>query len=139
MRWRAGRHLLCGVEAPRRGLATPSRLEALRERLSGGAEAQLPPSSCGPSALPQDAHRLRGENGLQDAHDSGSARSVQGRGGRGSTERLPEWLKVKVATGAKYAALKESLAASGLHTVCQEAKCPNIGECWSGETATGRS
>jgi len=48
----------------------------------------------------------------------------------------PEWLKVKLAHGATYERLKSDVKASGLHTVCQEAMCPNIGECWGAGTAT---
>jgi lipoic acid synthetase len=48
----------------------------------------------------------------------------------------PSWLKVRAPGGAKYAELKETLRALDLHTVCEEAACPNIGECWSEGTAT---
>lgn len=45
---------------------------------------------------------------------------------------MPPWLKTKIPTGPDYFRLKESLHKLKLHTVCQEARCPNIGECWSG-------
>ncbi len=51
-------------------------------------------------------------------------------------ERKPEWLKIKLPTGAKYSWLKEKSKSLKLATVCEEAQCPNIGECWSGGTAT---
>ncbi len=50
--------------------------------------------------------------------------------------RKPEWLKVKAPVGENYQYLKELTKQLGLATVCQEAKCPNMGECWSGGTAT---
>ncbi|HEV8325343.1 MAG TPA: lipoyl synthase [Myxococcota bacterium] len=50
--------------------------------------------------------------------------------------RKPEWLKVRAPGGAAYTALKERVRRLGLHTVCEEAQCPNIGECWGGGTAT---
>ena len=50
--------------------------------------------------------------------------------------RKPEWLKVKLATGPMYEGLKEKVRGHELHTVCQEALCPNIGECWGAGTAT---
>jgi lipoic acid synthetase len=50
--------------------------------------------------------------------------------------RLPEWLKVKMPGGPKYLELKERLRDSRLHTVCEEARCPNIGGCWERGTAT---
>lgn len=48
----------------------------------------------------------------------------------------PEWLKVPLPTGETYLTLKSRLRALGLHTVCEEARCPNIGECWTSGTAT---
>lgn len=48
----------------------------------------------------------------------------------------PEWLKVRSPSGENYARIKEMLGNLKLATVCQEAKCPNMGECWSGGTAT---
>lgn len=48
----------------------------------------------------------------------------------------PEWLKVRAPSGENYARIKEMLGTLKLATVCQEAKCPNMGECWSGGTAT---
>jgi len=53
-----------------------------------------------------------------------------------NAERLPEWLKTK---GGKWSQMRETdahLRSLGIVTVCQEAKCPNIGECWSHSTAT---
>jgi lipoyl synthase len=48
----------------------------------------------------------------------------------------PSWIKVRPASGERYLQLKELFASLKLATVCQEAQCPNIGECWSGGTAT---
>ncbi|MFI5420774.1 MAG: lipoyl synthase, partial [Nitrososphaerales archaeon] len=48
----------------------------------------------------------------------------------------PEWLKVQMPSGENYKRLKVLSRDLGLHTVCEEAHCPNIGECWSGGTAT---
>ena len=50
--------------------------------------------------------------------------------------RLPEWLKVPIPGGPNYGALRNLLRDSELHTVCEEAHCPNIGECWEARTAT---
>ncbi|TYJ58664.1 lipoyl synthase, mitochondrial [Cryptococcus floricola] len=46
--------------------------------------------------------------------------------------RLPSFLKHPIPTGASYSGIKKDLRGLGLHTVCEEAKCPNIGECWGG-------
>jgi lipoic acid synthetase len=48
----------------------------------------------------------------------------------------PPWLKVRAPGGESYGRLKETFRALDLHTVCEEARCPNIGECWSEGTAT---
>lgn len=48
----------------------------------------------------------------------------------------PEWLKVRAPQGENYARIKGMLGDLKLATVCQEARCPNMGECWSGGTAT---
>jgi lipoic acid synthetase len=48
----------------------------------------------------------------------------------------PAWLKVPLPGGEGYARLKTLARELGLHTVCEEARCPNIGECWKGEHAT---
>ena len=50
--------------------------------------------------------------------------------------RLPEWLKVRMPGGPNYLELRGRLRGAKLHTVCEEARCPNIGECWERKTAT---
>jgi len=50
--------------------------------------------------------------------------------------RKPEWLRVKYPTGENYERIKNKLRTNNLHTVCEEAHCPNMGECWGGGTAT---
>ena len=51
-------------------------------------------------------------------------------------ERRPEWLRVRPPKGENYENLKHLMRSKELHTVCEEARCPNIGECWSHKTAT---
>jgi lipoic acid synthetase len=48
----------------------------------------------------------------------------------------PPWLKVRAPGGERYSSLKQTFRAKDLHTVCEEARCPNIGECWEEGTAT---
>src|SRR5437764_12074408 len=48
----------------------------------------------------------------------------------------PEWLKVRAPGSPSYLRLKALMRDLGLHTVCEEAQCPNIGECWNHGTAT---
>jgi lipoic acid synthetase len=50
--------------------------------------------------------------------------------------RKPSWLKVRLQGGANHAELREITRSRGLHTVCEEARCPNIGECWEAREAT---
>ncbi len=50
--------------------------------------------------------------------------------------RLPEWFKVRMPGGPNYLRLQDMLRTEQLHTVCEEAHCPNIGECWERGTAT---
>jgi lipoic acid synthetase len=50
--------------------------------------------------------------------------------------RKPPWLKVRSPGGANYLRLQKKMRSEGLHTVCEEASCPNIGECWEAGTAT---
>jgi lipoic acid synthetase len=51
-------------------------------------------------------------------------------------ERKPEWMKAKVEMGPEYIAMKNLVKGQGLHTVCEEAGCPNIFECWEDREAT---
>lgn len=51
-------------------------------------------------------------------------------------ERKPSWLKVKAPGGSNYLHLKNMMRELDLHTVCEEAHCPNVGECWEHGTAT---
>lgn len=52
------------------------------------------------------------------------------------TARRPPWMKIRIRTGESYRALKGLVSSGGLHTVCAEARCPNIYECWGRGTAT---
>jgi lipoic acid synthetase len=55
---------------------------------------------------------------------------------RNAETRKPEWLKVPLPGGEGYSRLKRMTRALGLNTVCEAARCPNVGECWKGERAT---
>ena len=72
----------------------------------GGAPAQGGAPACGPSAS------------------------------RARRDPKPEWLKVRMPGGGRYEQVKRTLRELNLHTVCEEASCPNVGECWGGGTAT---
>lgn len=51
-------------------------------------------------------------------------------------ERKPDWLRIKLTTGESYREIKDMMRTKTLHTVCEEARCPNIYECWANRTAT---
>src|SRR5919199_997782 len=54
----------------------------------------------------------------------------------GKTKKKPEWLRIRLPSGENYVNVRQTIASLGLHTVCEEARCPNLGECWGGGTAT---
>lgn len=55
---------------------------------------------------------------------------------QGGVDRKPAWLKVRAPGGSNYAEIRRLMRGLGLHTVCEEARCPNIGECWEHRAAT---
>jgi lipoyl synthase len=59
-----------------------------------------------------------------------------GRPQRKAREPKPEWLKVRMPGGGRFEQVRKTLRELKLHTVCEEASCPNVGECWGGGTAT---
>lgn len=54
----------------------------------------------------------------------------------GDEMKRPDWIKAKAPSGANYEEVKRLVESARLHTVCQSANCPNIGECWHSRTAT---
>jgi lipoic acid synthetase len=64
------------------------------------------------------------KDGVKQSHASGAA------------PRKPAWLRVPLAAGAQFSAVRSIVREHRLSTVCEEAKCPNIGECWNAGTAT---
>ena len=61
---------------------------------------------------------------------------VEARNAETAIERKPPWIKTKLKTGPEYTELMGLVKSQGLHTVCQEAGCPNIYECWEDREAT---
>ena len=61
---------------------------------------------------------------------------IEARNAAVPIERKPEWIKTKAIMGPEYTALRSLVSKEGLHTVCQEAACPNIFECWEDREAT---
>ena len=54
-----------------------------------------------------------------------------------SRSRKPDWLKIRPPSGERFTEIKQTLREHDLHTVCEEASCPNLGECWSGRDGPG--
>ena len=50
-----------------------------------------------------------------------------------TSPRLPDFLKTKIPSGGSFYKIKKDLRGLNLHTVCEEARCPNIGDCWGGK------
>jgi lipoic acid synthetase len=61
---------------------------------------------------------------------------LEARNSETPIERKPPWIKTRLRTGPEYTALKQLVQREGLHTVCEEAGCPNIFECWEDREAT---
>jgi lipoic acid synthetase len=83
---------------------------------------------------PEEAFALRPEPSSTTTTNPDGTINVTTKSGKTIT-RLPTWLKTAIpspATAPGYAAIKKDLKGLGLHTVCEEARCPNIGECWGG-------
>ncbi|KAK3165557.1 hypothetical protein QOZ80_1AG0034700 [Eleusine coracana subsp. coracana] len=88
---------------------------------------------------------LRGQRGsvfvfrcqAEAAPPVGTARVTGPFTGRDPEVKKPAWLRQRAAQGEKYARLRESLGELKLNTVCVEAQCPNIGECWNGGGGAG--
>src|SRR5947199_2215869 len=84
------------------------------------------PGSGGKYLTPQGFTAIR--DGIKRAAGGAGAAVVAGR--------LPPWLKARAPTGAGFARVRGLVREHRLATVCEEAKCPNIGECWNAGTAT---
>lgn len=91
-------------------------MDKIREKLANGPSFQ---------DFVQDSDNLNGDW----AHYDGKLKREKGDEKR---LRLPPWLKKEIPIGANFNKIKEQLRELKLATVCEEARCPNIGECWGG-------
>ena len=100
------------------------RRQTLRGRVRGGRRV----SACGTPG-----------SGIRPRHPRPDGRKMlrlEVRNAQTPIERKPEWIKTKAKMGPEYQALHSLVKDEGLHTVCQEAGCPNIYECWEDREAT---
>src|SRR3954452_5304126 len=82
------------------------------------------------------ARRLAGVTDLHPAPEGRKLLRLEVRNAETPIERKPEWIKTRATMGPQYRELQQLVEAEGLHTVCQEAGCPNIFECWEDREAT---
>ncbi|KAF9532049.1 hypothetical protein CPB83DRAFT_848261 [Crepidotus variabilis] len=118
-------------------------LRASRTRILPSYARCFATASTTPSASSSKANfRQSLENGpTLDDFISGEPEPVE-RVVLGNTKgpRLPSYLKKSIPSGASFNKIKKDLRGLNLHTVCEEARCPNIGDCWGGsDTADGRN
>ncbi|MBK5230325.1 MAG: lipoyl synthase, partial [Thermoleophilia bacterium] len=99
------------------------------QTLTPAADPTVPP----PSGEREHKTRSRGNPG--GVGGDALARDLGGAV-RPFKDRKPSWFKVKSPGGPNYMAVRRAIQGAGLHTVCEEANCPNIGECWDRGTAT---
>ena len=81
-------------------------------------------------STPEREHRTRSRANPGGARDLGLGEVIE------FGARKPAWFKVPAPGSARYRELKRMIEDEGLHTVCKEAACPNIGDCWQRGTAT---
>jgi lipoyl synthase len=89
-----------------------------------------------PARAPGGYHPGEKDTGVVKPKGSARIRAHEGIRTVPMGDRKPEWLKVRSPGGANYLRLKQLMRSQSLHTVCEEAGCPNIGECWEAGTAT---
>lgn len=97
-----------------------THLEALKERIASGPSLQ---------DFINNSDPILKDNPENWKEYDGKLKREKGEDQR---LRLPPWLKRTIPMGKNYSRIKEQLRDLNLHTVCEEAKCPNIGECWGG-------
>jgi len=99
----------------------------------------LPPDFAETAAATTATLPVTGSRGPAEADGAAPARRmlrVEARNAQVPIERKPEWIKAKLHTGPEFKRLKNLVDQEKLHTVCQEARCPNIYECWEDREAT---
>ncbi len=123
---------------PGRGLAGRRRRAGAVHPGAGPGQPVPPgPRRAGRRHRRTDAGRRRGHRSRSGCSTSGWPRPASiPSGGVALDERKPEWLRVKARMGEEYRSLRRTMRQLDLVTVCEEAGCPNIYECWADGTAT---
>jgi lipoic acid synthetase len=93
--------------------------------------------SLGEAVAASDCHASgAGSSAPESVSAASGGNAASGAAVPGIGRAKPSWLKVRAPGGSEYRRLKQTLRKLDLHTVCEEARCPNVGECWSAGTAT---
>ncbi len=92
----------------------------------------MPPEPTGFQAQFNTLH----ESPMSDSGEKKERRRSNGRAPAPRHARKPPWIKARLPGGANYSEIRKLVDDGGLHTVCQSARCPNLGECWQERTAT---
>lgn len=103
--------------------------------IARGAEAQKKRLAEGPGLADFAAHHAVPLEQVEAGAEGNRARHPA-RPLRTERQRLPEWLKRGIPDSANFRRIRNSLRELKLTTVCEEARCPNIGECWGGKEGT---
>ena len=122
----------------------PASVDQLLDLRSASQRRRALPAACrtapdGPRAAHVHAARCRCMHTARGAADHRHGRrlvSAPADDGSQPLRRHPEWIRARLPSGANYHELKGVLRGLTLNTVCEEARCPNIGECWEQRTAT---
>lgn len=135
-----GRTLSQASDTSIRKSSTTSRLTKLRAQLaSEDNENDLlhfaGVSNTDPPKIPY-VPTLSYSSGEKNNRDANTPTGINKGPRRKKRERLPPWLKAPLPAGENYHHLKDTVRDLKLATVCEEAQCPNIGECWGGEEGT---
>ena len=125
-----------GESSGKRSKARPPK-QAEPERYNGRMDADTEPT---PAPAPRHPRPLGGDTARGTAADAVVSLSDQVLGNQTRSsldvQRKPSWIRAPMPGGDAYVSLRNRLNDKGLHTVCQEASCPNIGECWARGVAT---
>ena len=127
-----------GAAVPNRRSTVPGAGTEERQNGPGPADGVAVPNRR--STVPGAGTEERQNGGGAGAAGATPVRLIRRRQEAGVTEqvegRRPEWMRVKARLGGEYRELKNLMRGLELHTVCEEAGCPNIYECWADRTAT---
>ena len=136
-------------------LAVPTRQIVPRPRTASQCARTFATTSDSPPAAPTASKPQRAKTAFSDTLNAGPSfgdfvspnaplspaeayeiktATVGPEGRKKTITRLPEWLKTPIPTNQNYKKIKKDLRGLNLHTVCEEAKCPNISDCWGGSS-----